>query len=81
MSEIADYVKRRNRVLRELDLSGFYELLTENGATHLPIPQVAFASMHKARMAVTSFSEEEKAISRQWLTDNGFQPKFLGVDP
>lgn len=59
------------RILKELDVDGFIEMLAENGD---PIPTnkyIALMAIHKARCRRVDISEKLKQESREWLINAG----------
>lgn len=71
---IAVFVAERDAMLRALDPRKMAEFAKKWG-----VPQPAqwvlnadIACMHKARLAIATFTEEEKAESRRWLLEHGF---------
>lgn len=68
-----DFVKERNEALRSLDKA---KIIAYSKKYDVPVPadeRTMWAGIHKARLMVTSMTEEEKQISRDWLKENGFQ--------
>jgi hypothetical protein len=70
---IRKYVKERNEVLRSLDQSKFDDLC-KRWLIPTPregwLPDSRMILMHKARLQIEEFTEEEKAISRKWLEEH-----------
>ncbi|HEY8562833.1 MAG TPA: hypothetical protein VIL74_20815 [Pyrinomonadaceae bacterium] len=78
--DLVNFVKERDEALRSLDEIKIREYAIKY---RVPLPQniqVFWAAVHKARLASNGITEQEKQISREWLTQNGFQPEFLGVN-
>lgn len=80
MSRIKKYVKERNRVLRLLDEDAYSRFCSEWGVPQpmawLPLSRLIL--MHKVRLQVASMTEEEKAVSRQWLLSHGYSLDIKG---
>ena len=75
MSEqsIRAFVAERNAMLRALDLTIYRAFCEKHGADQESTDEIAYASMHKARLVVTTFSDDEKQLSRDWLLTHGFK--------
>ena len=78
-AEIKAFVAERDAMLRALDLTTYRAFCIEHGLGEAPLDQIACAAMHKARLVATSFTEDEKRVSREWLLANGFKAEFFGV--
>ncbi len=72
------FVRERDAALRSLDEAVIRAYARKWGA-RLPrhAGRVFWAAVHRARLSLDSFSELEKAVSRQWLAEHGFEPKGL----
>jgi hypothetical protein len=73
---LAKYVEERDAMLRSLDINKFmefykrYDLTTPKGGwAH---PEMPLIIMHKSRLQITSMTEEERKISREWLLTRGY---------
>jgi hypothetical protein len=72
--DIKKFVKERNAALLSMDENKIRKTFSKYGV-ELSYNQIIFwAAIHKARMEVSSFSDEVKAESAKWLTENGFYP-------
>lgn len=72
-----DFIKDRNEALLSLDREKILKYC-EKYNIHIPKnDKVFWASIHKARLQVTDFSEDDKELSRKWLIENGFS---LNID-
>jgi hypothetical protein len=69
------FCTERDVVLRALNVEKMEEFY-RNWQQPLPEkyvdPSVPYAMMHKARLHINSFTEEEKETSRNWLRANGY---------
>jgi hypothetical protein len=72
-ADIAQFVKERNAALLSLDETCIRDYAKKYGAEVSDNPLVFWASVHKARLAVTEFGEDVKQVSRKWLRDRGFK--------
>ncbi len=79
--QIAEYCDERDAMLRSLDIKEFnkfykkYKFLTPKGGWADPV-LVPLIMMHKIRLQITSMTEEEKKVSREWLLSRGYQLPF-----
>ena len=73
---IAEYNKQRNKALLSLDKQELQRLAKENNTKIPEDEKVFWAGVHYARLNITSFSEEVKQVSHDWLIDNGFNPSY-----
>lgn len=71
---IERYVKERDKLLHNIDVKKYKKFCDKWDIPHSNNDLVCLASMHKARLGVTTMSKEEVAQSKKWLTDNGFLP-------
>jgi hypothetical protein len=79
---ISAYVRERDEVLRALDVERFEAFWRKH---RQPMPRsgrwagpiVPLIMMHKARLAVETMSEAEKAVSREWLAARGYSEDFV----
>ncbi len=75
-AEIKRYCKERDAVFRALDPD---KMIAHAKKWDVPLPAkwasetAPMAMMHKVRLHINSFSEEEKAVSREWLLANGYR--------
>lgn len=60
--------------LMSLDIHVIAQYCAKWGVPPGANPLVAWASVHKARLALPEIPEAEKELSRQWLLKNGFDP-------
>jgi hypothetical protein len=71
---IAAYCRERDEVLRQLDIEGL-EAHMRKWKVPMPKEWIGAAPlilMHKARLSIVSFTEAEKAVSREWLSSRGY---------
>ena len=73
-NQFAGFVRERDTALRSLDEEKIKAYMTKWGGGYPAVPLVFWASVHKARLGITSFTEEEKEVSRKWLREHGFKP-------
>lgn len=71
--EIRDYVIERDAILRKLDLIAYREFCAKHGVRCSPVDEINEIAMHKARMIATSFTDEEKSTSREWLESRDYK--------
>lgn len=64
----------RYAALMSLDMHVIAQYCAKWGVPPGANPLVAWASIHKARLALPEIPEAEKELSRQWLLKNGFDP-------
>lgn len=64
MDEIEKYVRQRNAAMEADDLSWAARMLPDEAS-----PRVVEMAFHKARIAITSISEEKRRESQEWLAD------------
>ena len=69
MAKIKQYVRERDQILRKLDEDALDEHFQK---WNLPrprswLPSARMILMHKSRLQLKGFSEEERRISREWL--------------
>ena len=73
--EIENYNKRRDEILRALDVDAAVAFAKEfdpaEGLEGVKRENV-LAGLHKARLHINSFTAEEKFVSRLWLKSHGF---------
>jgi hypothetical protein len=82
-SELATYIADRDAMLRALDPAKCIEHFKK---WHLPQPpggwsdpiEVPLVMMHKCRLEVPAFSNEERAFSHKWLAARGYT-RFGGL--
>ena len=77
---IHEYIRRRNKLLVNMDVEGIKKLHKEAG---IPLPTTDFsitAGMHIVKVRTASFSKEERDKSVMWLTSNGFPGHAQYVD-
>ena len=80
-----EFIRERDILLRSLDTSKFVEFLARWGSPD-PFPnaldETRLAGMHKARLYIKSFSDEEKQASRDWLNKNKYSSSvnFTALD-
>jgi hypothetical protein len=81
--QLAAFIKERDVILRSLDLEAYAAFRRKHDLTEMPLedPSVPLAAMHKTRIHIDYFSEEEKAVSRLWLRKNGYTTNIMGVPP
>lgn len=71
------FVQERDVVLKELSVEKLVEFMKRWGLPHdmfgaAEYPTAKLAGMHKARLYIDHFSNEEKAASRKWLKENNY---------
>lgn len=69
--EIKEFVAKRDRALREMDIDYARKMLPKASSEH-----VRLAAMHKARLEVIDMEDSFKEASLKWLSDNGFHPMY-----
>lgn len=73
MHDMEQFKKDRDEALRSLNKQQIIAYCRKYGAHYSENELVFWASVHKARLAIKSFSESEKRISRKWLLEHGFK--------
>jgi len=73
---MSDFIRERNEALLSLDRNKIEAYLKKYKESIPKNENVFWAAIHKARLAVTDFSEDVKEVSREWLTEHGFKPEF-----
>ena len=71
------FIKKRNAVLRSMDVEELKHL-SINPPTRFT-DEIILAGGHKARLALSTFTEQEKDVSRAWLKEHGFKG-FMGEE-
>lgn len=74
MIDTKDFCKERDEALLSLDKRKIDAFVKKYG---IQIPQnelTYWASVHKSIVSIKSSTEEQKAQSRAWLINNGFNP-------
>jgi hypothetical protein len=68
--DIKLFVQRRDDCLRSLDIKRAKELfpMLKNASND----EVIMATMHKARVHITTMTDEERSVSREWLAEHGY---------
>ena len=74
--ELLQFVSDRNEALLSLDEEKIRDFSRKYNIPLSSNPLVFWASVHKCRLEVTSFSEEVKEESRIWLISHNFKPEF-----
>jgi hypothetical protein len=70
---IVQCVQGRDEALLSLNKEKIEAFMNKWNAGFPYVSEVVFwAAVHKARLEILSFPEEEKEKSRQWLLENGF---------
>jgi hypothetical protein len=72
--DIAAFVAERNAALLSLDEAKIRALCAKHGSPMPDDPEVFWRAVHKARVAVISFSDDVKNESRAWLKAHGSAP-------
>jgi hypothetical protein len=77
--ETLAFVGERNAALRSLDRNKI-EAYARKYGINLPKDEIVFwAGIHKARLQITSFTEEEREVSRRWLKEHGFRESMFAA--
>jgi hypothetical protein len=76
MSELRNYLRRRNKVLRNPTMKGAMELWDENRLGKPSSPDVPLAGLHKARLHWLGATPAMIRESQQWLADHGFNEEI-----
>ncbi len=73
MTEINDFITRRNEVLRTRDVDKVMDFLKEWNPDAVPkSSDVVEVGMHKSITAVASLPIEDRLASKKWLADRGY---------
>lgn len=67
-----EFLLDREQALLSLDVNRVNAYLRKYGSPNLPEGEEALVTMHKARTAITTFPEDERALSEKWLADRGY---------
>lgn len=70
--KMKEFIDRRDSALLSLNKEDLVALFNETAAGLPGSETIFWAAVHKARLQVTSFPDEVKAESRDWLHANGF---------
>lgn len=71
---MSKFCQDRNDALRSLDKDQIFAYMKKYRVDWFPSNEEVFwAGIHKARIAISSFSEEEKEISKKWLDEHGYR--------
>ena len=75
MDRIKSFVKERNAALLSLDKKKIIAYMRKYQETQPEQEDelIFWASVHKARLQITTMPESEKEISRIWLLSHGFK--------
>lgn len=70
-SEVMEaFLNDRNEALLSLDIDKINAYLRKYGSPELSNDEVGWRAIHKARTAITAFSESERQKSRDWLAEH-----------
>ena len=69
-----DFKRERDEALRSLDVKKLKAYMEKYDVPMPSDPTVWWAAIHKARVALTSLSEEDREISRLWLQSQNMTP-------
>lgn len=75
-SSDSEIEKERDEAFHSLDREKILAFYKKLGAPMPSTEQVLWAGVHKARLYLKGFSDEERASSRKWLIEHGFEPGF-----
>jgi hypothetical protein len=68
------FIQDRDDALRSLDKDTILAYMKKYNIDWIPSTEEVFwAGIHKSRLAINSFSKEEKKISMDWLTKHGYK--------
>lgn len=73
--ELKDFETKRNELLRNLDVDGLIALGNEFNLTkaqNMIEKDAILIAMHKMRVRLNDFTEEEKELSKKWLKDRNY---------
>ena len=71
-NDIQQFVKDRNEALLSLDKDKIIVFMNKYKIP-LPSPEVFWITIHKCRTASTGLRTEAREMSKEWLTQRGFQ--------
>ena len=73
---MSDFLRERNEALLSLDRKKI-DIYAKKYEVSMPKNETAYwAGIHKARLAVTEFSDDVKEVSKKWLIEHGLKPEF-----
>ncbi len=73
MEDIAEFLKDREEALLSLDLAKVNAYRAKYGDGPMPDDETTWVAIHKARTAITTFPEDAKQASREWLSARGYK--------
>ena len=71
------FIAERNAVLLSLDKQKILDYGEKYGLKFPNSDLIFWAAVHKARLSILNFPEEEKETSRAWLIENGFDREVI----
>ena len=75
---IEEFLLDREVAMKSLDFNVVVGYLNKYGEHRPRKNDIAFwAGVHRARLALDSMAEEEKSVSRTWLTNHGYETRGL----
>lgn len=79
--DLQEFIRDRDRALRSLDKKQILAYMKKYGLKWQPGNDIVFwAAIHKARLSINTFTDEEKAFSVRWLIEHGFAPSGLRME-
>jgi hypothetical protein len=68
------FVRERDAALKSLSVDRILAVYAKYGSPQpAPEREIIEIAMHKARLVVTSMTDEERRLSRDWLLQRGYQ--------
>lgn len=71
MSELQEFLRKRDEALLSLDETKIRAYCREFGVKMPSHPEVFWRAVHKARTAITTLPMAERQKSKDWLTKHG----------
>lgn len=73
--DMAGFIKERNEMLLAMSIERAKVFFRKhNPGFRVPTDEVIEIGLHKARTAAVSLPQEERDLSRRWLTARGYHP-------
>ena len=70
--DFAQFIADRDEALRSLDINKLRAYAAKYGSSLSMNDEIAEIAMHKARTACLNLTEDERALSRDWLVKRGY---------
>ena len=77
--EAAEYCRARDEALRSLDWQKVKAFMVGHNGDLGLCDEAYRVMMHKVRLGLATFSDDEKDFSRKWLERHGYKAELFGV--